>query len=335
MVDENGNTAVTGVYTHDSKTGRLFGINDFTGWVMYSDDDGATWQKYNKESINKWQASPYLETLSYDSKNDKLYVAWGWTQLSVITNNGNTVTNITENIPKMLQFEGAPTKEQIGSNYSERRIRCVAVDPNNPDIIYAGGGSYTYQGDSSLYRSCDGGKTWKVVSINGTNSIVSTKNGDYGGVEPTSINVKPDTGELWASGNCTGLSKLTPPYIMKQNNSQESNDSNSNSQQNDENKSKDNQYSNKNRNVQTNSKSKVTSVQNNKEVIIGTTQDNSPNIDKTEIKDNKQSKKKSKKEQNENIQSDISSSIGKRKPTIFAIIIFCIISIYSYIKYKK
>ena len=335
MVDKNGNTAVTGVYTHDSKTGRLFGINDFTGWVMYSDDDGATWQKYNKESINKWQASPYLETLSYDSKNDKLYVAWGWTQLSVITNNGNTVTNITENIPKMLQFEGAPTKEQIGSNYSERRIRCVAVDPNNPDIIYAGGGSYTYQGDSSLYRSCDGGKTWKVVSINGTNSIVSTKNGDYGGVEPTSINVKPDTGELWASGNCTGLSKLTPPYIMKQNNSQESNDSNSNSQQNDENKSKDNQYSNKNRNVQTNSKSKVTSFQNNNEVKIGTTQDNNPNIDKTEIKDNKQSKKKSKKEQNENIQSDISSSIEKRKPTIFAIIIFCIISIYSYIKYKK
>lgn len=217
MVDENSETAVTGVYTHDSKTGRLFGINDFTGWVMYSDDDGATWQKYNKESLNKWQSSPYLETLSYDSKNDKLYVAWGWTQLSVITDEGNTVTNITENIPKMLQFEDAPTKEQIGSNYCERRIRCVAVDPNNPDIIYAGGGSYTYQGDSSLYRSCDGGKTWKVVSINGTNSIVSTKNGDYGGVEPTCINVKPDTGELWASGNCTGLSKLTPPYAIKQN----------------------------------------------------------------------------------------------------------------------
>ena len=228
MLDENGETAVTGVYTHDSKTGRLFGINDFTGWVMYSDDDGLTWKKYNKESINKWQSSPYLEDLSYDSKNDKLYVAWGWTQLSVITDNGNKVTNITDNIPKMLQFEGAPTKEQIGSNYCERRIRTVAVDPNNPDIIYAGGGSYTYQGDSSLYRSSDGGKTWKVVSINGTNSIVSTKNGDYGGVEPISINVKPDTGELWASGNCTGLSKLTPPYFIKQNNSPENNENKDN-----------------------------------------------------------------------------------------------------------
>lgn len=212
MIDENGEVAITGVYTHDPKTGRLFGINDFTGWVMYSDDDGLTWEKYNKESINKWQSSPYLEDLCYDSENDKLYVAWGWTQLSVITNDGNTITNLTDNIPKMLQFDGAPTKEQIGSNYCERRIRTVSIDPNNPNIIYAGGGSYTYQGDSSIYRSCDGGNTWKVVSINGTNSIVSTNDGDYGGVEPTCINVKPDTGELWASGNCTGLSKLTPPY---------------------------------------------------------------------------------------------------------------------------
>lgn len=212
MVDENGEIAITGVYTHDSKTGRLFGINDFTGWIMYSDDDGLTWNKYNKESLNKWQDSPYLEDLCYDSENDKLYVAWGWTQLSVITNNGSTITNLTGNIPKMLQFDGAPTKEQIGSNYCERRIRTVSIDPNNPDIIYAGGSSYTYQGDSSIYRSCDGGSTWKVVSINGTNSIVSTNDGDYGGVEPTCINVKPDTGELWASGNCTGLSKLTPPY---------------------------------------------------------------------------------------------------------------------------
>lgn len=212
MVDENGEIAITGVYTHDSKTGRLFGINDFTGWIMYSDDDGLTWNKYNKESINKWQDSPYLEDLCYDSENDKLYVAWGWTQLSVITNDGSTITNLTGNIPKMLQFDGAPTKEQIGSNYCERRIRTVSIDPNNPDIIYAGGSSYTYQGDSSIYRSCDGGSTWKVVSINGTNSIVSTNDGDYGGVESTCINVKPDTGELWASGNCTGLSKLTPPY---------------------------------------------------------------------------------------------------------------------------
>jgi len=215
MVNDNGNVEVTGVYTHDSKTGRLFGINDYIGWVMYSDDDGETWQKYNKESLNKYEDAPYLEELSYDCVNDKLYVAWGWSQLSVIEEHGNKVTNITNNIPKMLQFENAPTKEQIGSRYSERRIRTVSVDPNNPEIVYAGGSCYTYRGDSSIYRSCDGGKTWDVVSINSTNSIVSTKYGDYGGIEPGCINVKPDTGDLWSAGNCTGLSKLSPPYSLK------------------------------------------------------------------------------------------------------------------------
>lgn len=309
MVDENGETAVTGVYTHDSKTGKLFGINDFTGWVMYSDDDGATWQKYNKESLNKWQSSPYVETLSYDSKNDKLYVAWGWTQLSVITDNGETVKNITENIPKMLQFEGAPTQAQIGSNYCERRIRCVAVDHNNPDIIYAGGGSYTYQGDSSLYRSCDGGKTWKVVSINGTNSIVSTKNGDYGGVEPTCINVKPDTGELWASGNCTGLSKLTPPYTIKQNNSNQGNNGNQENGENDDN---------------TGNKANGENQEENNS--------NSDNTRSNNVEDTKQN------EENKNIKDVLSNMLpfaGKKQFIIYAIITSCIISGYFYIKYKK
>lgn len=309
MVDENGETAVTGVYTHDSKTGRLFGINDFTGVVMYSDDDGATWQKYNKESLNKWQNSPYVETLSYDSKNDKLYVAWGWTQLSVITDNGETVKNITENIPKMLQFEGAPTQAQIGSNYCERRIRCVAVDHNNPDIIYAGGGSYTYQGDSSLYRSCDGGKTWKVVSINGTNSIVSTKNGDYGGVEPTCINVKPDTGELWASGNCTGLSKLTPPYTIKQNNSNQGNNGNQENGENDDN---------------TGNKANGENQEENNS--------NSDNTRSNNVEDTKQN------EENKNIKDVLSNMLpfaGKKQFIIYAIITSCIISGYFYIKYKK
>ena len=311
MVDENGEIAVTGVYTHDSKTGRLFGINDFTGWVMYSDDDGITWQKYNKESLNKWQSSPYLETLSYDSKNDKLYVAWGWTQLSVITDNGNTVTNITENIPKMLQFDVAPTKTQIGSNYCERRIRCVAVDPNNPDIIYAGGGSYTYQGDSSLYRSCDGGKTWRVVSINGTNSIVSTDNGDYGGVEPTCINVKSDTGELWASGNCTGLSKLTPPYTIKQNSNNDK--ENNGNQGNDENKD-NNQNSGKQENDENQN---ISDIGNTEKTNNDNAEDEKQNEENNSIKD---------------ILSNMLPFAGKKQFIVYAIIISCIISVYFFIK---
>ena len=213
MIDENGEVAVTGIYTHDPITGRLFGINDYIGWIMYSDDDGITWQKYNKESLNKYATAPYIEELSYDWKNDRLYVAWSWAKLAVITDSGNKIEDLTDNIPKMLQFDEAPNKQLIGSNYCDTRIRTISVDPNNPNIIYAGGSSYTYRGDSGTYRSCDSGKTWRVVNVNNNNSIVTTEKGDYGGNESTCINVKPDTGELWASSNCGGLSKLTAPYI--------------------------------------------------------------------------------------------------------------------------
>ena len=358
MLDENGETVVTGVYTHDSKTGRLFGINDFTGWVMYSDDDGLTWKKYNKESINKWQSSPYLEDLSYDSKNDKLYVAWGWTQLSVITDNGNKVTNITDNIPKMLQFEGAPTKEQIGSNYCERRIRTVAVDPNNPDIIYAGGGSYTYQGDSSLYRSSDGGKTWKVVSINGTNSIVSTKNGDYGGVEPISINVKPDTGELWASGNCTGLSKLTPPYFIKQNNSSENNENkdNVNTDENEdknshtqnskedsnnnleaaENKNSTTQNSKSENNLE-NNENKDYNTYDNQKNEINNIQYNNSDVNNIEKKDDEKREDITNTNEEKDASNNTSQAICKSNIIVYVIIILCVISssFYSITKEKR
>ena len=356
MLDENGETVVTGVYTHDSKTGRLFGINDFTGWVMYSDDDGLTWKKYNKESINKWQSSPYLEDLSYDSKNDKLYVAWGWTQLSVITDNGNKVTNITDNIPKMLQFEGAPTKEQIGSNYCERRIRTVAVDPNNPDIIYAGGGSYTYQGDSSLYRSSDGGKTWKVVSINGTNSIVSTKNGDYGGVEPISINVKPDTGELWASGNCTGLSKLTPPYFIKQNNSSENNENkdNVNTDENEdknshtqnskedsnnnleatENKNSTTQDSKSENNLE-NNENKDYNTYDNQKNEINNIQYNNSDVNNIEKKDDEKREDITNTNEEKDASNNTSQAICKSNIIVYVIIILCVISSSFYIITKE
>ena len=334
MVDENGEVLVTGVYTHDAKTGRLFGINDFTGWVMYSDDDGATWQKYNKESLNKWATSPYLETLSYDTKNDKLYVAWGWTQLSVITDNGNTVTNITENIPKMLQYEGAPTKNQIGSNYCEKRIRCVAVDPNNPNIVYAGGSSYTYQGDSSLYRSCDGGKTWKVVSINGTNSIVSTQNGDYGGVEPTCINVKPDTGELWASGNCTGLSKLTPPYIIKQNNNQENNTNNSSNQNtvNNENKNENSNISNTNNVINNSTNNSISNeINNTTNSVITNTANNTVENKIENASDNKTNIEN----KVEEVLNKVLPFAGKKQTLVYLIFIAVICAIISYLKYRK
>lgn len=211
MLDESGNVAITGVYTHDQKTGRLFGINDYHGEVVYSDDEGVTWKKYNQISLDPYQESPFISSLSYDSLNDKLYVAWGWVQLSVISDGGKVVKEISKKLPKAF-LNNSALRTNLGSLYYERRILAVAVDPNYPSIVYAGGSSYGYRSDTDLYRSLDGGETWDVVSINGTNSIISLDNSEYGGIAPISMNVHPKTGELWVASSNGGFSKLTPPY---------------------------------------------------------------------------------------------------------------------------
>ena len=234
----------------------------------------------------------------------------------------------------MLQYEGAPTKDQIGSNYCERRIRCVAVDPNNPNIVYAGGSSYTYQGDSSLYRSCDGGKTWKVVSINGTNSIVSTQNGDYGGVEPTCINVKPDTGELWASGNCTGLSKLTPPYLIKQNNNQENNTNNSSNQNtvNNENKNENSNMSNSNNVINNSTNNSISNeINNTTNSVITNTANNTVENKIENASDNKTNIEN----KVEEVLSKVLPFAGKKQTLVYLIFITVICAIISYFKYRK
>ena len=67
--------------------------------------------------------------------------------------------------------------------------------------------------DSALYRSVDGGRTFQVVTSNTRNSII--KVGPQGGFETNSIEVNPKTGELLFAGGCFGLSKLSPPYPIK------------------------------------------------------------------------------------------------------------------------
>lgn len=96
---------------------------------------------------------------------------------------------------------------------SVRRLTTVAVDTSHPEIIYVGGANYKYRSDASLYRSCDGGKTFYVINANKTDSIVE---GIEGGAEPLCIRVNPKDGCLWVAGNCLGFSKITPPYETKE-----------------------------------------------------------------------------------------------------------------------
>lgn len=76
------------------------------------------------------------------------------------------------------------------------KVRCLAADPLNPDIVYAG-----TQGNGVL-RSNDAGQTWQSVGLTGQHitslAISPTQPGTlYAGTKPAYIYVSRDSGTSW------------------------------------------------------------------------------------------------------------------------------------------
>ncbi|MEK7232860.1 MAG: hypothetical protein AAB268_03520, partial [Elusimicrobiota bacterium] len=77
--------------------------------------------------------------------------------------------------------------------------RSVAVDPNNPLVIYAGKAAYGYGHSNGVFRSTDGGNTWTNITGNlGPEFNV------------ISLHVNPDTSEVYVN-SWHGTWKLPPP----------------------------------------------------------------------------------------------------------------------------
>ncbi len=199
------------VYTHNIKNPEeLFGIDEIAKNVVVSRDEGKTWTKVNNTEfgINQQGVSKKIASISYDWKNEKVYVACeGGYLYTTSMKDGSIECILDKDIPECrrapLNFKGKYTVSE------------VAVDPIDPNIIYCGGSGNTYIDDCGLYRSVDGGKTFQVVTSNKTNSII--KKGKQGGFETNSLIVNPKTGELIFGGSCFGISKLSPPYRLSSN----------------------------------------------------------------------------------------------------------------------
>lgn len=151
--------------------------------VVKSSDKGATWK--------------VVKTLSYDIKDiavdpilGRLYIVTSGEHLYKL--DGNNLVEITSVIP-VDQFGNKP-------------ISTVAVDPQNPKVVYVAGPKNVYKSDASVKRSVDSGNTWEILTTNNrTNDGI--QKGD-GANEVFSIRVHPLTHELWAAGGCYGLWKF-------------------------------------------------------------------------------------------------------------------------------
>ena len=150
--------------------------------VLRSDDKGETWSQYAEPSGSMAPFDGYL-TFAVDPVDcNVIYTLDGDRDLARY--DGTNWTNLG-----VLQHVDAP---QGYWTY----VRSVMVDPNHPEVIYAG---IFGSGIPSILRSTDAGATWEDISLNRFRGGVS------------GINVNPHSGEVMV-GSCSGTWVLPAPY---------------------------------------------------------------------------------------------------------------------------
>jgi hypothetical protein len=76
-------------------------------------------------------------------------------------------------------FSNTPRWQFTSNGFLTNAIGAIAIDPNNPEVVYAGTGEPNASADSAaglgIYRSSDGGATWRRLSSTLTFAGASTR----------------------------------------------------------------------------------------------------------------------------------------------------------------
>lgn len=101
------------------------------------------------------------------------------------------------------------TYKPIFDKQGSYSIGCLKLDPNNPNIIWAGTGENNHQRSVSygdgVYKSLDAGKTWKNMGLKASRQIGMIA------IDPRDSNIVfvAAEGSVWGSGGDRGLYKTT------------------------------------------------------------------------------------------------------------------------------
>ena len=133
-----------------SSTGNRIYIATIDKGILVSENDGRSWRAFNKGLPEK-----YLPIRIYKN-SDTLYLTTFSSGLFKLTEKNSRWTNIS-----------SPDFKRRSIYYNEpeyRKISAFAVDPeNNSNISVAT--------KHTIYRSTDGGTTWKSIAMNGLNKL--------------------------------------------------------------------------------------------------------------------------------------------------------------------
>ncbi len=175
------------VYNGDS-AGVLYGratVKNVEGKarnVVRSSDGGATWQIVAS-------APDGIDDIAVDAKNQRVYIV------------SDGACKYLQN-SKWQEFENLP-KDQWGGV----RVRSIALDPTNADIIYLATNRDLFASNASALRSLDGGKTWQNLTRQKPLDGVEKD----GGREAHWVRVHPQTREAWFATSCYGIWKIAAP----------------------------------------------------------------------------------------------------------------------------
>ncbi|MBE50218.1 MAG: glycosyl hydrolase [Flavobacteriales bacterium] len=164
-------------------------------------------------------SNTFSETLDNKDKNDKIYNGLKFRHIGpalmsgrisdiVIHPNNEHIWYVTAGSGGVWKTENAGTTwKPIFDNEKSYSIGCIALDPQNPNIVWVGtgenvGGRHVAYGDG-IYRSLDGGKSWKNMGLKTSEHLSKII------IHPKNSNIiwVASQGPLWSNGGERGIYK--------------------------------------------------------------------------------------------------------------------------------
>ncbi|HET6513342.1 MAG TPA: YCF48-related protein [Candidatus Kapabacteria bacterium] len=169
---------------------------NFTNKVAHKPLAGAAWQQVTLTGSQSGRTSGRARTIAFHPTDPK--IVWiGTAQGGIFRTNDVYAEN--------------PTWVNLSDNLPSLAMGAIAVDPKNPNIIFAGTGEtvggYSTPGGAGLFRSNDGGLNWKLVLAADSGS--STKADAGYNCSEIVIDPKNSNNVFVATGNNSGFLKST------------------------------------------------------------------------------------------------------------------------------
>lgn len=179
------------VPTGEKRNGELWGtkkVGEITR-IVASLDNGASWRVV--------ATRPDVADLAVDARG----ALWAISQ-GALWKCDNTRGDSLANDARWSRVENLPHDQQ-----GAPRVRSVALDPQNADLIYLATNRDVLSSSASVLRSRDGGASWENLTrqtpLDGTNKD--------GGRESFWVRVHPQTRQAWFVTSCYGIWKMPAP----------------------------------------------------------------------------------------------------------------------------